>query len=162
MTEPIFDIPLLLVYDCDGVLTDNRVLLDETGKESVFFHRGDGYGIRMLKELGVTQVILSTEVNPVVRKRAEKLKIPVIHGVEKKEKQLDEYCRVHNISFDQVMYIGNDLNDLEAMKLVGIRGCPADAEPEIKEICQWISTQNGGQGVIRELYRVLSRKRGIY
>ena len=67
----------LLIYDCDGVLTDNRVLVDETGQESVLFHRGDGYGIRMLKELGIEQMIVSTETNPIVARRAEKLKISV-------------------------------------------------------------------------------------
>lgn len=145
----------LLVYDCDGVLTDNRVLVDEAGRESVFFHRGDGYGIARIRELGIRQMILSTETNPVVARRAEKLHLPVIHGTADKKTQLMEYCASQGIPLEQVMYIGNDLNDWDAMNLAGIRGCPRDAEPEIQVICHWISEKAGGYGVIRDLYRVL-------
>lgn len=149
----------LLIYDCDGVLTDNRVLVDETGRESVLFHRGDGYGIRMLKELGIEQMIVSTETNPIVARRAEKLKISVLHSVEDKKTEIIKYCASRGIALDQVMFIGNDLNDSEAMQAVGYCGCPRDAEPEIQDISNWVSSKNGGFGVIRELYRVLSAGR---
>lgn len=143
----------LLVYDCDGVLTDNRVLVDENGTESVFFHRGDGMAVSLIKQLGIRQIILSTEVNPVVRMRAAKLKIPVIHGVESKKEHLIQYCQENNIASEQVMFIGNDLNDIEVMQWCGIRGCPLDAEIEVKVNCHWISKKQGGYGVIRDLYR---------
>lgn len=150
----------LLVYDCDGVLTDNRVLVSETGEEYALFHRGDGYGVRMLKELGIRQIIVSTEENPVVEHRARKLKIDVIHSVMDKRTSLLQYCQEYGFALEDTMYIGNDLNDLEAMQVVGVCGCPHDAEPEIQDICHWISTKNGGQGVIRELYRVFTGSRG--
>ena len=146
----------LLIYDCDGVLTDNRVLVDETGKESVFFHRGDGYGIQMLKQMGIKQMIISTEQNSVVERRAEKLSIDIIHAVEDKRIEVIRCCRKCGISTEQAMFIGNDLNDFDAMKTTGFCGCPQDAEPEIKEISHWVSTKAGGHGVIRELYRILS------
>ena len=78
----------LLVYDCDGVLTDNQVYVSEDGREYASFNRGDGYGIRMIKELGIEQIILSTETNPIVVQRANKLKIPVVFGVENKKSAL--------------------------------------------------------------------------
>ena len=153
----------LLVYDCDGVLTDNRVLVDEHGSESVFFHRGDGLAVKLIKRLEIQQIILSTEVNPVVCRRAEKLNIPVIHGVDSKKEHLVAYCQEQKILREQVMFIGNDLNDIEAMQWCGRRGCPCDAEVEVREICDWISQRAGGYGVIRDLYRdlVARMRRGM-
>ena len=89
-------------------------------------------------------------------KRAEKLKLPVVHKVKNKAQALTDYCAEKGIVLENVMYIGNDTNDLEAMKLAGIKGAPKDAEPEILSIADWVSTKNGGYGVIRELARVIS------
>lgn len=145
----------LIVYDFDGVMTDNKVIVDETGRESVVVNRSDGYAIARIKDYGISQIILSTEKNQVVRKRAEKLNIPVIHGVDDKKSILEKYCIDHNISLEKVLYIGNDLNDYDVMMGVGYPCCPADAEIEIQDIASWISTKKGGDGVIRELYRVI-------
>ncbi len=149
----------LIVYDFDGVMTDNRVMVDQNGNESVMANRGDGYGVGMIRKLGVKQVILSTEVNPVVEMRAQKLNLEVIHGVSDKKQTLEKYCADRNISLDRVMYLGNDLNDIDAMKCVGIKGAPKDAEPEILEIADWISEKSGGYGVVRELARLITRER---
>ena len=149
--------PSRIVYDFDGVMTDNRALVDEHGNEAVFVHRGDGYGIRMIKdELRIPQIILSTEANPVVVRRAEKLKIPVIHNAgDSKKKILAEYCEKENINVSEVMYVGNDLNDYDAMMLCGFHACPADAEPEIIDASDYVFAARGGYGVVRELYRIL-------
>ena len=136
----------LLIYDFDGVMTDNRVMVDQDGRESVVVNRGDGYGVSRIKKLGIEQVIVSTETNPVVRRRAEKLNIGVIHGVEDTKK---------GYAVENVMFIGNDLNDYEAMMSVGLKGAPADAEEEILNIADWVSEAKGGYGVIRELFRLL-------
>ena len=149
----------LIVYDFDGVMTDNRVLVDQNGNESVMANRGDGYGVGMIRKLGIEQVILSTEVNPVVEMRAEKLKLEVIHGVSDKKETLEKYCAEKAVGLDKVMYIGNDLNDIDAMDCVGIKGAPKDAEPEILEIADWVSGKNGGYGVVRELARLISGER---
>lgn len=149
----------LIVYDFDGVMTDNRVMVDQNGIESVIVNRGDGYGVGGIRKLGLRQIILSTEKNPVVARRAEKLKLEVIHDVLDKKSILDSFLKENGYSKEEVMYIGNDLNDIEAMSLAGIVGAPKDAEPEILEIADWISTKNGGYGVIRELYRILSEAR---
>lgn len=151
----------LLIYDCDGVLTDNKVIVDENGNESVSFNRSDGLAINHIKKLGLSQLVLSGEVNPVVTKRCEKLKIEAITGSDNKEMTMREYCEKRNISIKDVMFIGNDLNDLGPMHIAGYCGCPSDAEDEIKEISQWISTRKGGDGVIRELLRVITNARKI-
>ena len=144
----------LIVYDFDGVMTDNHVYVDQDGKETAMVHRGDGLAVGLLRKMGVAQLILSTEVNPIVSHRAEKLKLPVIHKVPDKAEALKENCEKEGIPLSAVMYIGNDVNDLQAMELAGFRGAPADAEPEILAVADWISEKKGGMGVVRELARV--------
>ncbi len=143
----------LIVYDFDGVMTDNHVYVDQYGKETAMVHRGDGLAVGLLRKMGVAQLILSTEVNPIVSHRAEKLKLPVIHNVPDKAEALKAYCEKEDLPLSAVMYIGNDVNDLKAMELAGFRGAPADAEPEILAIADWVSEKKGGMGVVRELAR---------
>ena len=146
----------LLVYDCDGVLTDNRVIVDQHGNESAIFNRGDGLAITAIaKDLNIPQLIISTEKNPIILHRAKKLNIEVYNGVSDKKQALINYCLEHSIELKHVMYIGNDVNDLRVMEVVGIKGCPKDAESEILSISNWVSSKNGGFGVIRDLYRQL-------
>ncbi|AGY50141.1 hypothetical protein MMALV_05367 [Candidatus Methanomethylophilus alvi Mx1201] len=149
----------LLIYDCDGVLTNNKVIVDECGKEYVVFSRADGYGISRIHEMGIKQVVISTESNPVVIQRCNKLKLAVLNNVSDKSIAVKEYCKSLDIDLKNVMFVGNDLNDLNAMNIVGYRGCPADAEPEVLSECNWISLKNGGDGVIRDLYRNICESR---
>lgn len=149
----------LIVYDFDGVMTDNKVMVDQNGVESVMVSRGDGYGVSQIKKLGIEQGIISTEQNPVVARRAEKLKINVIHDVQDKGTIFRNYVAERGLSMEEVMYIGNDLNDYEAIMQAGIKGAPKDAEEEILTIADWVSSKNGGDGVIRELYRLLTKVR---
>ncbi len=142
----------LIVYDFDGVLTDNRVLVDQNGTEAVFCHRGDGLAISLIKKMDKPQVIISTETNAVVKVRANKLAIDVIHGVEDKLSVLTKYCQERGVDLNDVLYVGNDINDLEVMKAVGYPVAPQDASQTILDIAQVIVPQNGGDGVIRKLY----------
>lgn len=142
-----------LAYDFDGVMTDNRVLIMEDGCEAVYVNRSDGLAVSKFKGLGICQVIISTETNPVVRARAQKLGIAAVCGAEDKGEILLKYCKEIGISAEEVMFIGNDVNDISAMNLAGIKGAPADAEKEVLEMADWISEKGGGRGVIRDLYR---------
>ena len=147
----------LIVYDFDGVLTDNRVLVMQDGKEAVFCNRSDGLAIEMLRKQGVAQLILSKETNPVVAARAKKLSLPVLHGVDDKATILRNYCAEHGVGLQRVVYIGNDTNDLEVMGIVGIPVAPSDAHPDIIGMATIVLTKAGGYGVVRELYdRVLT------
>lgn len=153
----------LIVYDFDGVMTNNKVILSEEGKESVIVNRSDGLAISIFMKMGILQIILSTEKNPVVKSRAEKLNLSVISGSENKKNSLIDYCDKQGICIKNVLYVGNDINDFEAMMLTGIKVCPSDAEPEILKISDIIIKRNGGDGVIRELLRqVLNEKEGEY
>ena len=147
----------LLVYDFDGVMTDNKVYVDQHGNEMVQVSRADGLGISEIRKLGIQQIILSTETNPVVAARAKKLDLFCLQGVVNKAQALTEYCNVHQISLSDVAYVGNDINDLEVMKLVGTTFCPADAYSSIKEISQFILSSKGGNGVSREILDLLTQ-----
>lgn len=150
-----FSLIKLIAYDFDGVMTDNRVLVDENGTEAVFVNRSDGYAIARLNEMGYHQVIISTESNRVVETRARKLRITVIHGVEDKGSVLASICKKLDIPLSCVLFIGNDVNDLSAFEVAGFSGAPRDAEKEIYDIADWKSSRNGGYGVIRELYGLI-------
>lgn len=145
----------LIVYDFDGVMTDNKVLLSEDGKESVVVNRSDGLAVSLIKKQGILQVIISTEKNKVVIARANKLKIPVLNGIDNKKDALGDYCKKKGIDLKCVVYIGNDLNDLEAMRIVGFPICPGDAHVEIKRISKIIMCARGGCGVVREFFDYL-------
>tara|TARA_Y100001980_G_C14533492_1_gene309754 strand:+ start:316 stop:780 length:465 start_codon:yes stop_codon:yes gene_type:complete len=145
----------LIVYDFDGVMTDNHLFLDENGKELVRVSRADGLGVSEIKKLNIKQIILSTETNTVVSMRAKKLGIPCIQGVYNKKEKLYEYINVRKINLFNVIFVGNDLNDLEVMRTVGYKICPADAHQDIIDIADLVLKTKGGQGITRELLELL-------
>ena len=148
----------LLVFDFDGVFTDNRVLTDQNGVESVLCHRGDGLAIDMLRAAGQRMLILSTERNPVVAARAAKLRIPVAWACQDKAAFLQNYLREEGISPTHTVFMGNDVNDLSAMDVVGFAVAPADAHPDVLSVAHWVTQARGGQGAVRELCERLVRE----
>lgn len=141
----------LLVLDFDGVLTDDRVFVTQDGMEMVAAHRGDGMGIAMVKDAGIEVVILSREKNPVVSARAEKLRIPVFQGVLEKGQVLQALLEERNLSGDEVIYLGNDINDLPCFPLVNTAAAVADAHPRVLEEADLVLNHRGGRGAVREL-----------
>jgi YrbI family 3-deoxy-D-manno-octulosonate 8-phosphate phosphatase len=151
---------VLIVYDFDGVMTDNKVYVDQNGNEMVQVNRSDGLGVSEIKKLGIEQIIISTEKNTVVSVRARKLGIPCLQGIDNKKKALQEHCRENNIDLNKVAYVGNDINDKEAMEIVGLTYCPADAHDSIKGISNHVLKTKGGHGVVRELLDLLTKQKG--
>ena len=141
----------LVVFDFDGVFTDNRVWVSETGEESVACWRGDGLGLRRLDEVGVPHLIVSTEPNPVVALRAEKLQARALHGVEDKLAVVREEAATRRLGLESVAYIGNDVNDAACLEAVGLPVVPADAWPEVVPLARWVLERPGGRGCVREL-----------
>ena len=141
----------LIIFDFDGVLTDNKVIVDQLGNESVIVNRTDGLAFDVLKKLEYKMYILSTEKNPVVTVRGDKLGIPVIQGINSKKSILLKMHEKKQINLANTLYVGNDLNDYTAMILCGIKCCPSDSHPRIKEISDIVLTTNGGNGVVREI-----------
>ena len=150
----------LLVYDFDGVMTNNKVYLSQNSDETVLVSRADGLGVSEIKKLGIEQVIISTETNPVVSARAKKLRITCLQGIENKKNALKNYCKNHNFELNNVAYIGNDINDEDVMKIVGFRFCPSDAHKSILEISDHVFYAKGGDGVIRELLDFIIKGKG--
>lgn len=148
----------LLVLDFDGVFTDNTVFVDENGTESVKCNRSDGLGINLLKKAGINCFVLSTEKNPVVVKRCEKMDIDCINGIDDKKDYLIKYCNSNNIDIKNVVYVGNDVNDLECIEIVGYGVAVSDAHHIIKEASQLHLQNNGGEGAVRELIDIILRR----
>lgn len=140
----------MVIFDFDGVFTDNRVLVSEEGREFVFCSRGDGYGIKLLKDAGVKILVISTEENPVVSSRCRKLKIDCIQACEDKIKILRQEAKKHNIELDKIAYLGNDVNDLACLKAVGLPSCVSDAHKDISGHCIYKTKTKGGFGAVRE------------
>src|ERR1700743_2746218 len=142
----------LLLTDCDGVLTDGGVYYGEAGEALKKFDIRDGMGVERLRNLaGVETGIINGEISQCVRKRAEKLKITELHlGVKDKPAVLKEIMDRLNLKAEQVAYIGDDVNDLEVMKMVGVSICPANAISFVKDVAQMVCEANGGSGCFRE------------
>lgn len=140
-----------IVFDFDGVFTDNKVYTSQNGAEMIICDRRDGLGINMLKELNIPMVILSTEHNPVVAVRAKKMGLNAETGCRDKEAFLKVFFSQKGISSSNVIYMGNDLNDLAAMKMVGYSICPSDAHWRIKGAASYVLGSKGGDGAVREM-----------
>jgi N-acylneuraminate cytidylyltransferase len=144
-----------LVLDFDGVFTDNRVLVDQDGREAVWCSRSDGWGLARLRETGLPIVILSTERNPVVTARARKLGLAVIQDAADKAAALRAWLAENSLDPAGVVYLGNDVNDLPAAALVGCVAAVADAHPDFRHAAHLILQAAGGHGAIRELCEVI-------
>ena len=141
-------------------MTDNKVYVDQNGNEMVSVNRSDGLGVSEIKKLGIKQIIISTEKNPVVATRAKKIDISYLLGIDNKKDALMNYCQANNIDLQKVAYVGNDINDKEAMEIAGITFCPADAYESIKVISDHVLKTKGGYGVIRELFDLIIERKG--
>jgi N-acylneuraminate cytidylyltransferase len=139
-----------LVMDFDGVMTDDRVTVDETGREAVVCSRADGLGLARLRSLGQHRLlILSSETNPVVSARAAKLRIPAIQASRDKGAGLSAWLSAQGLTWPEVLFVGNDVNDLPALRRAGLSACPADATPEVRATVDWVIPAPGGRGALR-------------
>jgi 3-deoxy-D-manno-octulosonate 8-phosphate phosphatase (KDO 8-P phosphatase) len=148
--RPLLERVRLAVFDFDGVFTDNRVWVNEHGDEALAFSRSDGLGLRRLDAVGVRYLILSMESNPIVGVRAEKLQAECVQGIEDKLMVLHERAVEAGVSLDETAYVGNDVNDAECLRVVGLPVVPADAWPEVRPLARWVLSRGGGGGCVRE------------
>jgi 3-deoxy-D-manno-octulosonate 8-phosphate phosphatase (KDO 8-P phosphatase) len=141
----------LIAFDFDGVFTDNTVYVSEEGVELVRCWRSDGLGLARLSNFGIKALIISTEKNRVVSERARKLKLPCKQGVEDKAFEILATCQELQIEPSQTMFVGNDINDIPALKSVGVPVGVADSHPEIKPYVIHHTKKPGGFGAVREI-----------
>jgi N-acylneuraminate cytidylyltransferase len=143
----------MIICDFDGVVTDNLVITDQDGKESIVASRSDSMHIKKLREMGIELMFLSSEINPVVMARAKKLGVEAMHGIglQDKGRVMRETLEQKNVKAENVVYIGNDLNDLPCFEIAGWSVAVADAYPEVLRAADHVLTKTGGHGAIREL-----------
>ncbi len=153
--RPLPKNPRLLVLDFDGVITDNRVLVDDEGKEAVMAFRSDSLGVQALQNAGIQVIVISSEINPVVTARCRKMGISAIQGVLDKPQILLEYLQQQKIAQEHVVYLGNDINDTPCFPLVGCAVVVADAQPEAIRQADRVLSRNGGYGAVRELCDII-------
>lgn len=142
----------LFLTDCDGCLTDGGMYYSEQGDELKKFNTRDGMAFAMLRARGILTGIITSERMDLNRRRAQKLKAD-FYEAECKDKAaaVKRICAEHGITLKNVAYVGDDVNDIEIMKLVGFSCCPADAVAEVKRCARYVAKTNGGEGVIREV-----------
>ncbi|MBF0541678.1 MAG: HAD hydrolase family protein [Nitrospirae bacterium] len=145
----------LIVTDFDGVLTDNKVHVSEIGTETVVCSRADGFAVGLFRSIGIDVVCISTEVNPVVAKRCEKMRILYYQGQHDKLSCLKAYLIEKGIDKEYCLYVGNDTNDAEALGYAGVAVIPSDAYKEVAYLAHLKTKSKGGDGVLRELFTII-------
>ena len=157
MAKAIIFKPKLIITDFDGCLTDDRVWLNEHGEEFVAANRKDGLGIKRVKKLGIEVIIASTEENKVVSARGKKHNLEVLQGLEDKKVSLNKYLENRKIKWNEVWYIGNEVNDKEAIESAGFSVCPSDAVSSIKKKVNLVLKTKGGYGIFSEIAILLEK-----
>lgn len=150
-----------LIFDVDGVLTDGKITYDDSGKEIKSFDVKDGLIIGHLRKAGIIIGAISGRESAAVSKRASELKFDFCHqGIVDKASVFLKLIEFHKLKKKQVLYVGDDINDLSILKQAGIAACPADAPVYVRKFVEVVTTSKGGQGVVRELADLLLASRG--
>ncbi len=141
----------LIIFDFDGVMTDNRVWVDENGHEQIAAYRSDSLGIKSLVQSGILAMVISTETNPVVAARCQKLKLPFIQSITDKASALSALLQEKNLDPQHVVFVGNDINDVPCFQMVGCAVVVSDAHPAAMRQADLVLSQPGGHGAVREI-----------
>jgi YrbI family 3-deoxy-D-manno-octulosonate 8-phosphate phosphatase len=150
-------LPKIIFIDFDGCLTDDKVKVNIFGKESVKVNRKDGLAVKRLEKLGIKVVIATSETNEIVEIRAKKMKVEALRGLLNKNESISIYLEKSSVSWEDSWYLGNDVNDLEAMQKAALSFCPVDASTEVFKIADVVLNKRGGEGVLAELASRLER-----
>ena len=146
----------MFLTDCDGCLTDGGMYYSEHGDELKKFNTRDGMGFALLRNKGIVTGIVTSENVDLNKRRAQKLKLDVLEaGRKDKVAAVKALCEKYAISLENVAYIGDDINDLDVIKMVGYGCCPADAMPQVRDVAKYVTKAKGGEGVIREVVEAI-------
>ena len=152
-----------IVLDVDGVLSDGSLVYTSTGEELKSFSVKDGLGLTTARKSGIKLAIITARVSPMVERRAKELHFDaLLMGHANKTEALRSLCAEHQIDLKTIAYMGDDLNDLGALQLVGLPMAPNNAVPEVKQLAKFISTVNGGQGAVREAVEYILKNQGLW
>lgn len=145
----------LVISDVDGVLTDGGMYYSENGEFLKKFNTRDSMGMELLNEIGIPTIMITRENSKIVEKRAEKIQVRLFGNIRNKKSLLLDICKEYNINVENIAYIGDDVNDIEIMKEVGLTGATNDAMDEIKRISDYVCTLKGGKGAFREFANLI-------
>jgi N-acylneuraminate cytidylyltransferase len=152
----------MFLTDCDGCLTDGGMYYSEHGDELKKFNTRDGMGFEILRSKGILTGIITSESVGLNHRRAEKLNLDIFEtGCRDKVSAVRKFCEKYNIALENVAYIGDDINDLDVIKMVGFGCAPADAMPIVKEAAAYVASARGGEGAIRDVVEIIARQSNI-
>lgn len=150
----------MLVMDVDGTLTDGKIYVGDNGEVFKAFNVKDGYRLITINKYNIIPVIITGKTSEILSKRAAELKIEEVYqGIDDKLKVLDEIITRYQLSYENVAYIGDDVNDLNCMNSCYLKACPADAIDEVIEVVDYVCKVNGGNGAVREFIDLIVRGR---
>ena len=153
----------LLIIDVDGTLTDGSIIYDEDGNELKRFSVKDASGFFVAEQIGIKIMVLTGRECKATERRIEELNVDYLfQNVKKKAEFLQNFCKNHQLQRNDLGYIGDDLNDLEAMKMCGVVACPSDACVEVKKLSNYVSLVKGGYGVVRDVIEHYLREKGLW
>ena len=158
--QALFRAVKLVVFDFDGVFTDNTVYVSQDGMETVRCWRSDGLGLAKLKQAGIPTAIVSTETNPVVSARSKKLAVHCIQGCDDKLRAVRALAEEHGVTLADVAFVGNDINDLACLQAVGLPIVVQDAHADVLGVGVYRTTAPGGRGAVREVCDAVVAARG--
>jgi 3-deoxy-D-manno-octulosonate 8-phosphate phosphatase (KDO 8-P phosphatase) len=151
----------LIAFDVDGVLTDGSITYTDSGAEIKTFNAKDGQGMSMLADSQYITAIITARTSTIVEKRAKDLKVNhVYQGAKNKLVALTELMEMYSLDFSQVAYVGDDFPDMCILERVGLACCPFDAVDEVKSVCHFVASKNGGQGAVREVANLILKSSG--
>lgn len=153
----------LIILDVDGTLTDGSIYYNEDGTEIKKFNVKDAAGIMACQVMGKKCMILTGRKSYAVQRRAEDLHIEfVFQGINDKQRFIEDFMNQNGYVREEILFIGDDLNDLGVMQMAGVTGCPADAADEVRKRADYISEYNGGKGAVRDILFALLKREGVY
>ncbi len=152
-----------VVFDVDGVLTDGRIVYDGNGIDSKFFYVHDGLGISLLKYSGIEVAFMSAKSSAVIKRRASDCRVEyVLEDIGDKKQELTRLAEKLGYGLDKICFVGDDLVDIGAMKIVGLPVAVANAVPEVKAVAKYITKNEGGRGAVRELAELILKTKGLW
>ena len=152
-----------IVLDVDGVLSDGTLIYTSSGEELKSFSVKDGLGLTAARKVGLKLAIITARISTMVERRAKELHFDaLLMGHANKTEALRTLCKEHQINLEEIAYMGDDLNDLGALQIVGLPMAPNNAVPEVKELAKFISTVNGGHGAVREAVEYILKNQGLW
>ncbi|MCL2012231.1 MAG: HAD-IIIA family hydrolase [Cystobacterineae bacterium] len=153
----------LFVFDVDGVLTDGHIVFDAKGEAFKLFNAKDGLALNALAALKIPTAAITGRTSPMVVRRCEELGfLVVMQGEKKKAQALERLCEKAGVKPSACAFMGDDVNDLPALRMAGLSACPADASTDIKDMADYVATLKGGEGAVREFVEWVLRGQGLW